>query len=423
MERPLSDMRVIAIEQFGAGPWATLQLAELGADVIKIEDPQQGGDVGRYVPPFQQGEDSLFFETFNHHKQSISLDLRTDAGRAVFLKLATKADAVFSNLRGDLPHRLGLTYDQLKHVNPSIVCCSLSGFGMTGPRAAEPAYDYVLQGIAGWMSLTGEPSGPPAKSGLSLVDFSAGYVAAIAMIAGIWSARRTGTGCDCDLSLFDTALAQLVYIGTWVATAGYQPERLAHSAHPSLVPFQNFRTATGWIVVACAKQKFWERMCAVIERLDLLDDPRYSNFESRDVNRDSLIESLTAIFLERSAEAWLEVLRGAGIPCGPVNEVADALRDPQAVARGNIVETDHPTLGRVRKIASAVRVGTDRIPPAPAPTRGEHTDQIMIEVCGYTLAELEGLRQAGAFGDTGPVFLEVEPEQPGVTIASSIGPD
>ena len=210
MSLPLADVRVLAVEQFGAGPWATLQLADLGADVIKLEDPTVGGDVGRYVPPFQDGEDSLFFETFNRNKRSISLDLRHDRGREVLLDLVGAADVVFSNLRGDQPRRLGLMYDQLRAANPRVVCCSLSGFGMTGPRAAEGGYDYVMQGLAGWMSLTGEPDGPPTKSGLSLVDLSGGYVAAIAILAGLWRARRDGVGCDCDISLFETALAELM---------------------------------------------------------------------------------------------------------------------------------------------------------------------------------------------------------------------
>src|SRR3954464_13845382 len=174
MRRPLEDVRILAIEQFGAGPWATLQLADLGAEVIKIEDPGAGGDVGRYVPPFRVGEDSLYFETFNRGKRSVSLDLRTSAGRAVFEDLVRASDAVYSNLRGDQPEKLRITYENLRAVNPRTVCCSLSGFGMSGPRRAEPAYDYILQAMAGWMSLTGEPGGPPGESGVSLLESSGG---------------------------------------------------------------------------------------------------------------------------------------------------------------------------------------------------------------------------------------------------------
>src|SRR5690348_2638322 len=276
MRRPLDDVRILAIEQFGAGPWATLQLSDLGAEVIKIEDPGSGGDVGRTVPPFREGDDSLFFETFNRGKRSLSLDLRTDAGRAVFEDLVRSADAVYSNLRGDGPAKLRITYEDLREVNPRIVCCSLSGFGMTGPRAAEAGYDYIMQAMAGWMSLTGEPDGPPTKSGLSIVDLSGGYVSAIALLSGLWRARRDGVGCDCDISLYETALHELMYIGTWAASAGYEPQRMPESAHPSIVPVQAFQTADGWITVACAKQKFWELLCQALGRDELTQDARFS---------------------------------------------------------------------------------------------------------------------------------------------------
>jgi len=218
--KPLEDVRIIAVEQYGAGPFGSVHLADLGADVIKIEDPRVGGDVGRYVPPYAEDEDSLFFETFNRNKRSISLDLTTPAGRSVFEELVKTADAVYSNLRGDVPAKIGITYDDLKHLNPAIVCCSLTGFGMTGPRSKEPGYDYILQGLAGWMDLTGEPDGPPTKSGLSLVDFSGGYVAALSLLAGLHAARRDGIGMDCDVSLYDTALSMLTYPATWHLNAG-----------------------------------------------------------------------------------------------------------------------------------------------------------------------------------------------------------
>ena len=261
MTLPLADIRVVSVEQFGAGPWGTLQLADLGAEVIKIEDPFSKGDVGRYVPPYQEGEDSLFFETFNRNKKSVSLDLRHENARPVFHDMVRDVDGVYSNLRGDQPRKLGLLYEQLKDVNPRVVCCSLSGFGMTGPRASEGGYDYMMQGLAGWQSLTGDPEGPPTKSGLSLVDLSGGYASTIAMLAGLWRARRDGVGCDCDISLFETALHELMYIGPWAATHGYVPPRRADSAHPSIVPFQNFKAKDGWFVVAAAKQKFWETLC------------------------------------------------------------------------------------------------------------------------------------------------------------------
>jgi crotonobetainyl-CoA:carnitine CoA-transferase CaiB-like acyl-CoA transferase len=372
---PLEDVRILAVEQFGAGPWATLQLADLGAEVIKIEDPASGGDVGRYVPPFQEGEDSLFFETFNRNKKSISLDLRDARGREVFEELVKTADILFSNLRGDQPAKLRLRYDDLKHLNPRIVCCSLSGFGMTGPRAAEGGYDYMMQGLAGWMSLTGDPEGPPTKSGLSLVDLSGGYVAAVAMMAGLWRARRDGEGCDCDISLLEVALHELVYVGTWAASRGYVPPRRRHSAHPSIVPFQNFETADGWIVVACAKQKFWERLCEALGRPELAADERFADFAARDRNRDEVTAILEKIFLSQPSAEWLEVLAHAGVPSSAVNDVEAALRDPQSERRGSVVEYQHPKLGLVRQVATPLRLSGADPPLQRAPFRGEHTEQ------------------------------------------------
>lgn len=252
--KPLEDIRIIALEQYGAGPFGSVHLADLGAEVIKIEDPASGGDIGRYVPPHQEDEDSLFFEVFNRNKRSLSVDLTTAAGRSVFEDLVRVSDVVYSNLRGDVPAKIGITYSDLKHLNERIVCCALTGFGMTGPRASEPGYDYILQGIAGWMDITGEPSGPPTKSGLSLVDYSGGLVAALSILVGVHAARRDGAGMDCDVSLFDTAIGMLTYPAIWALNGDFRPARTRHSAHPSLVPFQAFPAADGWLVVACPKK-------------------------------------------------------------------------------------------------------------------------------------------------------------------------
>ena len=408
--RPLSDVRVLALEQYGAGPWATLQLADMGAEIIKIEDPSSGGDVGRYVPPFQEGEDSLFFETFNRNKKSVSLDLRSPAGRDVFEDLVARADAVFSNLRGDGPERLRITYRHLAPVNPRIVCCSLSGYGMTGPRAKDAGYDYLIQALAGWMSVTGDPDGPPTKTGPSLVDLSGGYAAAIALLGGVWRARREGVGCDCDVSLFETALHELIYLGTWAASRGYRPRRMPESAHPSIVPFQAFPARDDWFVVACPKEKFWQRLCVAIGRADLLDDARFADFAARDRHRDELLSILHEVFAARTAAEWLQDLSRAGVPCAPVYEVDEALRDPHVQARGDIVEIEHPHLGPVRQVASPLRVALDADGPPPlerAPFRGEHTDEVLAELCGYRPEQLARLRDAGAFGERSPAMGKV----------------
>ena len=313
--KPLEDVRIISLEQYGAGPFGSLQLADLGAEIIKIEDPALGGDVARYVPPFAKGEDSLFFESFNRNKKSINLDITNEAGREVFEMLVGNADAVFSNLRGDVPEKLRIRYEDLAHCNEAIVCCSLTGFGMTGPRRAEPGYDYIIQGLSGWMNLTGEPGGPPMKSGLSLVDYSGGFVAAIAILAGLHAARRDGVGSDCDLSLYDTAISLLTYPATWHMTAGFEPQRTRHSAHPSLVPFQNFETSDSWIVVGCAKEKFWQRLIGVLELPEIAKDERFATFDARFTHREELLPVLEARFLARTSREWIEILQRSGVPC------------------------------------------------------------------------------------------------------------
>jgi crotonobetainyl-CoA:carnitine CoA-transferase CaiB-like acyl-CoA transferase len=400
MSLPLAGVRVLAIEQFGAGPFATLQLADLGAEVVKIEDPSTGGDVGRYVPPFQEEDASLFFEALNRNKRSVALDLSSPDGRAVFEDLVRGADVVFSNLRGDVPAKLRITYADLAPVNPAIVCCSLSGFGTTGPRARQGGYDYMMQGLAGWMSLTGDPDGPPTKSGLSLVDLSGGYVAAIAMLAGLVRARRDGVGCDCDIALFETALALLSYVGTWAATEGWEPRRMAESAHPSIVPFQAFEAADGWLVVACAKQKFWERLCVELDLAGLAADPRFTDFAARDANRDALLPLLRSAFAARPVAEWVERLVAAGVPAAPVQSVNEALRDPQVEARGMVVATEHPRFGTVRSIASPLHLSGDAVQPRRGPLLGEDTRSVLADL-GYDLARTEELAAGGAvrFGE------------------------
>lgn len=398
---PLEDIRIIAIEQYGAGPWGSVHLADLGADVIKIENPGTGGDVSRHVPPYEEDGESLFFETFNRNKRSIDLDITTPAGRTVLERLVRVSDAVFSNLRGDVPAKLRIRYEDLSAINPRIVCCSLSAYGMTGPRSAEPGYDYIIQGLSGWMDLTGEPDGPPTKSGLSLVDFSGGFVAALATMVGIHAARRDGVGMDCDVSLFDTALSMLSYPATWHLTRGFTPVRTSHSAHPSLVPFQNFATSDGWIVVACPKEKFWRNLTEAIGRPELAFDPRFEDFASRYAHRDELLAILGEVFLTRDTAYWLGALATAKVPSGPVNSVAAALAGPQVTARGLIVETDHPRFGTVRQVASPVRAGPPRSMHRRGPRRDEDAGYVLHELLGFSPERIAELRRAGAFGSDG----------------------
>ncbi len=403
--KPLADLRIVAVEQYGAGPFGSMHLADLGAEVIKIEDPRAGGDVGRYVPPYGEGEDSLFFETFNRNKRSLSLDLTTPAGRSVFEELVKVSDVVYSNLRGDVPAKIGITYDDLKHLNPRIVCVSLTGFGMTGPRQKEPGYDYVLQGLAGWMNLTGEPDGPPTKSGLSMVDYSGGFVAAISLLAGVHAARRDGVGMDCDVSLYDTAVSLLTYPATWHLNAGYEPARTRHSAHPSLVPFQAFAAKDGWMVVGCAKEKFWQRLAVVVGHPEWAgEDSPYATFGQRQQHSEQLLAQLEEIFLERTVDEWLKECYAASIPCGPINDVPAALREEHTKARNLVVTTEHPRFGTVEQLASPVRVGDEPPTYRRAPQRNEDLDYVTRELLSLDDAAITDLGTRGAFGEAAPTL-------------------
>ena len=306
---------------------------------------------------------------------------------------------MYSNLRGDVPGKLKIRYDDLKDINPKIVCVSISGFGMTGPRAAEPGYDYILQGLAGWMALTGEPDGPPTKSGLSLVDYSGGFVGAMALLAGVHAARRDGVGTDCDISLFDVAVSLLTYPATWYLNRGWEPTRTSRSAHPSLVPFQLFQGSDEeWFLVGCAKEKFWDRVAEVVGRPELAGDPRFHDFAARGEHREELVALLDDLFAAHPANHWIDQLRAAGVPTGPVQGVAEAMVDPHTEARGLVVETEHPRFGTIRQLGSPVRVGPDAIAHTRAPSRNEHAEEILQGLLGYDPAVVAELGAGGAFG-------------------------
>lgn len=391
----LKGLRILAVEQFGAGPFGTLHLADLGAEVIKIEHPAAGGDIARNVPPFKGDGDSLYFQSFNRNKRSIGLDLKQPAGRAVFHDLVRLSDAVFSSLRGDQPETLGLTYEHLKEINPRIVCCALTGYGRQGPRRSEPAYDYLMQAETGWMSLTGEPDGPPAKSGLSMVDFSAGLAAMVGLLGGVIKARETGQGGDIDVSLFDTALSMLNYVAIWTLNRDWEPERRPHSAHPSIVPSQVFETQDGWLVVFCAKEKFWRELVAVLDAPELLENPDYVDFAGRLEHREQLTEELAERFRSRTTTEWIDQLRGK-VPCAPVNSLSEALESDDPLVKEMLVNVEHPEFGPLRQTATAIHTAGDGGRDRPGPALGQDTDAILTDLLDYDPASIADLRRTGA---------------------------
>jgi crotonobetainyl-CoA:carnitine CoA-transferase CaiB-like acyl-CoA transferase len=382
----LEGVRVLAVEQFGAGPFATLYLAQLGAEVVKVEDPRSRGDVGRYVPPGQTGTDSLYFETFNRGKKSVVLDLQSEAGRMAFQKLVVESDVVFNNLRGDLPARLGLTYEALSPANARIVCVSLSGYGRTTEQARRPGYDALIQAEVGWAAITGEPDGPPTKSGLSLVDYVGGLTAAIATLAGVLRARISGVGGDLDVNLYDAALAMWTYPATWYLSAGEEPRRYGQSSHPSIVPFQFFQTADGYVAVACPKEKFWVHLAKLVGIETLESDERYRDFAGRREHREELVMSLQTAFLTRTTSDWINRLSDT-VPVAPVNSASIALNRDLLIGREMLVHYEHPTLGAVETIGlpiqSEILRDGRRTRMTRAPRLGEHTVEV-LQAAGVT---------------------------------------
>ena len=400
MERrlPLEGLRVLSAEQYGAGPYGSMQLADLGAEVIKIENPHDGGDVSRATGPHLIGDDprhpdSQFFQSFNRTKRSLTLDLKTPQGREVLRRVASGCDAVMNNLRGDLPSRLGLTYDELKDVRPSLVCVHLSAYGRDNERAGWPGYDYLMQAEAGYLHLTGEPDGPPARMGLSMVDYMTGMTTALALLAAVFGAARSGRGGDVDVSLFDVALAQLTYPATWFLNEGHAVERMPRSAHPSTVPCELVPCADGWLFVMCMTPRFWEALARGVDRSEWLTDPRFADAAARRAHRAQMSAMLEEVFRTQPVAHWMQCFEGV-LPVAPVLDLPQALRSPFVARAGMIQELPHPRLPGQRVLASPVKLDGRRLPGRACSALGADTDEVLA-AAGYAPEDIDSLRQQG----------------------------
>ena len=390
----LSGLRVLDLSRIMSGPFATMTLADLGADVIKIEDHRAGDDTRAWAPPYQ-GDQAAYFLSVNRNKRSLAVDLKDPECRELVCELARTADVIVENFRPGTAARLGLGYEDVCAVNPGIVYASISGYGQTGPYREEPGYDAIAQALSGMMSVTGEPDGPPVRFGVAGADLTAGMWATIGILAALHERKRTGHGQWVDVSLLDGQIAWLTYISSGYFATGRVPVRYG-SAHPTIVPYQAFPTADGHIMIAVGNDGLWRRFAPAVGLGDLAEDPRYATNPDRVRNRDELLPLIEKALAARDAAEWSEVLAKAGVPAGRINTVDQALAHPQVVARGMVAETEHATAGTVRTVASPVKLSASPPQVRTAPPRhGEHTDDILAAL-GVDAARIADLRTRGA---------------------------
>ena len=390
---PLNGVRVLDLTQIMAGPYCTMMLADMGADVVKVEKPNGGDDTRRMGPPFIEGESAAFLG-INRNKRSIVIDLRSDPGRELAQRMARESDVLVQNFRPGSLDRMGLGYEQVREINPAIVYCTISGFGATGPYAQRGGFDLVTQGMSGLMSVTGHAGGPPAKVGVPVCDLNAGMFGAIGILTAYINRLRTGQGQHVDTSLLEGGIAYTFWESAMYFATGDVPEPKG-SAHRLTAPYQAFKTSDGYVNIGAANQANWERLCSAIGREELVTDPRFVEPRDRMTNLDELVSTLEAVFSQETSAHWLEKLADAGVPAGPINDLAEVYADPQVQAREMMVETDHPIAGRVKNIGIPIKLSeTPGCFQRPAPTLGQHTDEVLNEL-GCSPTEIEKLRGEG----------------------------
>ena len=391
--KALEGIRVLDLTRALAGPFCTLMLGDHGADVVKIEMPGSGDDTRHWGPPFIDGE-SAYFLSINRNKRSMTLNLKEPRAKEIFLRMATDSDVIVENFTPGVMSRFGLDYETVKAANSKIIYCSISGFGQSGPYRSRPAYDQIMQGMTGVMSITGEPDGEPQKVGVAVTDIGAGMWSAFAIMAAVFHREQRGEGQQIDVSMMDAQVAWLTYQAAFYFATGQPPKRLG-AAHPNLVPYQAFMCVDGkFLNLAVGSERIWDRFCQGIHREDLRDNPDYATNGDRVRSRSTLVPLLQELFLTRSVAEWVADLHEVSVPCGPINDLADVFADPQLLHREMYVEMPHPTLGTIKQTGIPVKFsrtpgGLDR----PPPLHGEHTGEILGEL-GYSDAEIRQLAEA-----------------------------
>ena len=372
--KPLQGVRIVSVEQFGAAPYGTMLLADLGAEVIKIENAAINGDPARKTGPYFLGpNDSEYFQAFNINKKSVAIDLRSAEGRAALNGLIKTADAVVNNLRGDLPAKMGLDYRTLSAGNPKLVCVHVSAYGRDNERASWPGYDYLMQAESGLMDLTGEPDGPPSRIGApSMIDQTTGLTMAVGLLSAVIQARATGKGCDVDTCLLDVALHQLGYVATWYLNEGLVSTRQPRSAHFSVAPVQTFPTSDGWVFIMCMTDKFFGELLSAIGRTELASDPRFATASLRQANRDALMAAIDGEMKQQSTAFWLKKLNGV-LPIAPVLELPQALDSPFLQSTEMIHTIGHPAKPGMRVLSNPIKINGERLSQTPCSPYGADT--------------------------------------------------
>jgi crotonobetainyl-CoA:carnitine CoA-transferase CaiB-like acyl-CoA transferase len=387
---PASGIRVLDLSRVLAGPYCTMLLADLGADVVKVERPGEGDETRTWGPPYAGGE-AAYFLAVNRGKRSVAVDLARAEGRELAQRLARSADVVVENFRAGTADRLGLGYEELSREHPGLVYCSITGFGSARLPAGRPGYDFVIQAESGLMAITGDEQGAPSKVGVAVVDVLAGYAAATSILAALVGRAETGRGERIEISLLDTALSALVNVGASALVTGAEPGRYGN-AHPNIVPYQTFEAADGVLAVAAANDGLYRRLCDAIERPELADDDRFRTNPARVTHREALVRELAAVFAARRADEWIARLDAAGVPAGKARGVLDALAEAERAGRPATLTVEHPTAGRLRLVASPVAPA--EASPRPPPLLGEHTRDVLAEL-GVGAAEAAALERDG----------------------------
>jgi len=382
--QPLEGIRVLDLSRVLTGPFCSMILADLGAEVIKVEMPGTGDDTRTWGPPFLASE-SAYFLCLNRNKKSVVLDLKSEKERAVLLELAKKSDVFLENFSPGVTEKLGVDYENIRRVNPRIIYCSISGFGQTGPYRDRPAYDIVLQGMGGLMGITGEPDRPPVRIGVAITDIGAGMYAAIAILATLIVREKIERGQWIDISLLDGTISWMTYMAANYFATGKIPERMG-SAHPTIVPYQCFETMDGkYLILAVGNDRLWKNFCRALNLEDLVDDPRFATNPKRVENRTQLIPRLNEIFLSKTRNDWLQILLREHVPCAPVYTMDEVFSDPQVLHRDMLVEMEHPTAGKIKQIGSPMKFSETPVRvEAPPPLLGQHTEYVLRNVLGYT---------------------------------------